>query len=82
VRTRFGAELPGPGPPQENVDDLRGELLLLGSGSGKLRPAIGLWPSRAVSLAALGVVTLPRCFVIFEVGGFVEGGLETVEDET
>jgi hypothetical protein len=32
--TRFGAELPGPHPPQEYVDDLRGSFSLRESGSG------------------------------------------------
>jgi len=39
-----------------------------------------LWPWSAISLAALGVVICPGCFVIFEVAGVEECGLETVQD--
>jgi hypothetical protein len=36
--TRFGAELPGPHPPQEYVDDLRGSISLQESGRAGLLP--------------------------------------------
>ena len=43
--TRFGTELPGPQPPQEYVDDLRGRSPFweFGSGNVSSRPLIVAW---------------------------------------